>query len=125
MDEARRNDNSVVHVVTTPWHEGNEKVTTESKFAIVDGCTFDKNIAFFDFLTTFDFDALIVTTVIIGLFKVNQFVFFVAVFILGDDDGFAIGLFDGARSLGQDELRGVLGDFFLDAGADNRAVGSE
>ena len=115
FDKAARNDDSVIHVITAPWHEGDKHVLTKSQFATGDGCTLDENVTLFDLIATLDDDTLIITAVIIGLHEVNEVVSlrFLGVLNL---NRVGISLYDFTSTFGVNDLREILCDVSVDTG---------
>ena len=116
FDKLARNHDGVIHVVTTPWHEGDEKVATESEFIIFKRSAFDKSVASFNFLTTNRHTALVVTLIRVGLFKMLDDVFFRSFVSIFDDYGLTVSLFDYTITFGDDKLRSGASDIIFNTG---------
>ena len=119
FDKLARNHDGVIHVVTTPWHEGHEKVTTKSEFVIFKRGTFDKSVTSLNFLTTYRHTALVVTLIRVGLFKMLDNVFFGSFVSVFDDYRLAIGLFDYTITFGDNKLRGGASDIIFNTGTNS------
>ena len=113
FDELARDHDGVIHVVTTPWHEGHEKVATESEFVIFKRSTFDKSVTGLNFLTTYSHTALVVTLIRVGLFEMLDKVFLRSFVSIFDDDGLTVGLFDYTITFGDDKLRSGASDIIF------------
>ena len=119
FDKLARDDDGIIHVVTTPWHEGHEKVATESEFIIFKRGAFDKSVTSFNFLTTHRHTALVVTLIRVGLLEMLDKVFlgsFVSVF---DDYGFTVCLFNYTITFGDDQLRSGASDIIFNTSTDS------
>ena len=51
LDDLFGDEDRILEVVTIPWHEGHEDVTTDGKFTVFSGSTVCDDMTFFDWLT--------------------------------------------------------------------------
>ena len=116
FDKLARNHDGVIHVVTTPWHEGHKEVTTESEFIIFKRSAFDKSVTSFNFLTTNRHTALVVTLVRVGLFEMLDKIFFRGFVGVFDNYRFTVCLFDYTITFGDDQLRSGASDIIFNTG---------
>ena len=125
FDKLARDDDGVIHVVTTPWHEGNEKVATESEFIIFKRSTFDKSVTRLNFLTTYSHTALVVTLIRVGLFEMLDKVFLRSFVSIFHDYGLTVGLFDYTITFGDDKLRSGASDIIFNTGTNGWSLVAE
>ena len=120
LNEALRDDDSVIHVEAAPWHEGYEQVFTKGELTIINGGTLNKNITLLYLLTTKNFGALIITATFVSLHEVDQIVSFsgftVLVFNL---NRVRVGFYNFTVVFGVDNLRQILGNLRIDTGRNN------
>ena len=119
LDKLARNHDGVIHVVTTPWHEGDEKVATESEFIIFKRSTFNKCIASLNFLTTHRHTTLVVTLIRVGLLKMLDKVFLRSFVSIFHDYGLTVGLFNYTITFGDNKLRGGASDIIFNTGTNS------
>ena len=81
FNQTVRNDHSVVHIESTPRHKRYTKISTKCNFTIFNACTLNQNVTFFNFLTTRNYNFLIIAAIVSSFFKMFQFIFYNAALI--------------------------------------------
>ena len=125
FDKLARDDDGIIHVITTPWHEGNEEVTTKREFIIFKRGAFDKSVTSLNFLTTHRHTALVVTLIRVGLFEMLNNVFFRSFVSIFDDYRFTICLFNYTITFGDNKLRSGASDIIFNTGTNGWSLVTE